>query len=235
MINKFKLTLVKKEVCADKLLHLYFKQTEPIGDVPKVDFAAGQYLAFIVGENVKRFYSIASMPSSEHFEFFVATTPGGPGSQFFENIKEGDNTDVMGPMGVFTFKSNADSIFVATGTGVAPFWSMINDQLAKGNPNSIQLIFGVRSEENLFFKEKIEALSSRYSNFKPIITLSQPSEAWTGQSGRVTEHLSKLDFGAVNAKGTDFYICGIKEMILDAKQMLLDHGVPANKIFTEMY
>jgi len=219
--------LEKKVLRCDKLYHLYFK---PI-DIQNLDFNAGQYLAVIVGENIKRFYSIASTPGSELIELLVATAPGGPGSIFFENVKEGDVVDVMGPIGVFTYKSTGNAVFVSTGTGIAPFHSMIKDQLAKGNTNQMQLLFGVRSEEHLFLQQELETLASKYPNFKPLITLSQPSETWAGAKGRVTNYLQEMTYD----QNTDFYLCGIKAMIMDAKQILLSKGVPAEKIFTEMY
>lgn len=238
-MNKFEMRLEKKVLCCDKLLHLYFK---PING-EKIEFQAGQYLAIVVGRDsqkqvdIKRFYSIASAPGEEFIEFYVTTAPGGPGSQFFEAMKEGDSVQAMGPMGVFTYKAPASPeakvtpVFVATGTGVAPFWSIVKDQLAKGNANEMQIIFGVRSEENLFLKDEIESLAAQHPNLKPTITLSQPGQTWQGAVGRVTKHLQDMQI----TPDMNFYLCGIKDMIIDAKKLLMDKGVPQEKIFTEMY
>ena len=159
---RFKVKLESKQNLAPKVYKLVFSIIDNI----EFNFAAGQFIALIVAENTKRFYSIASSPSNKNIELLVDTAPGGPGSVFFENVKEGDIVDAIGPFGQFVYKSQEDAFFIATGTGIAPFRSIIIDQLEKGNVNKLTLVWGLRHEENVYLEDELKSLSEKYPNFK---------------------------------------------------------------------
>lgn len=222
-MNKTSIKLQEKEELGVK--HYKYVFNKPF------DFEAGQFVSFIVGEKLKRYYSIASSPQEDDFIFYVTTMPGGPGSQFFEKINVGDKADIIGPMGKFTYKENADACFIATGTGVAPLISIIKDELLKGNKSQLYLLYGVRYEDNVMVEPLLRDLSEKYPNFKYDITVSRPTETWHGLRGRVTAHLENINTSIFQ----NYYLCGVKDMVMDVKGVLKSRGIDQTSIFSELY
>ncbi len=227
---KFKLKLKEKIEVTEKLYILRFKYPIEIN----FRFKAGQFVSVVVAENTKRFYSIASPPYiKDYLEFLITTTPGGPGSKFFDKIKVGDTVNFEGPYGKFTFQSKHESMFVATGTGIAPIISMIREQIEhKKNKNQIQLIYGVRFEQQLAYRDIIEKLYKKSPNFYPKLTLTYPTYVWEGKKGRVTHWLEKT----ILPSTFDYYLCGNKNMVKDAREILIKQkDVKLDKIHFELY
>lgn len=193
------------------------------------DFRAGQFMAIKVIDGLKRYYSLASSPKDSYFELLIDTSPGGPGSKFFERLKEGQSIEVLGPLGQFVFEASANVVFVCTGTGLAPCLSMLKDQLGKGNTNKLFLLFGTRLHQNILKLEELTLLKEKYPNFDFKVTLTQPEVEWAGAMGRVTEHLEEFDPAA------DYYICGIKDMIKSVVELLEQKGVEKEQIHFEQY
>jgi ferredoxin-NADP reductase len=141
----------------------------------------------------------------------------------------------MGPNGKFIFQTppGQKTLFIATGTGVAPFIAMIKEQLNLGNTSPMELIFGVRHQEDVFYHEVLEEIKQKHPNFSYIITLSQPPETSTPfASGRVTEHLKNAQ---IDAQNTCAYICGLKNMIDEVSSILAEKGLPPEQILHEKY
>lgn len=146
----------------------------------------------------------------------------------------GDSVKFMGPMGVFAFdaQSPRKKVFVATGTGVAPFRSMIRDYLEHGGTDDLTLYWGFRREEDIFWMGEFTELSTKYPNFRFSITLSQKNDGWQGKEGRVTAHVPVEE---VNLPGSDFYLCGSRGMVDDMTALLLSHQVPRAQIKSELF
>lgn len=201
------------------------------------EFQAGQFINFKVDDNGEfpcfRAYSICSAPNGKDFVICIKLVENGRGTEWLNSLKEGNEVEFLGPQGKFLFEEGSKKhTFIATGTGVAPFKSMIEDQLNKGNKSEIQLVFGVRSEEDIFYKEFFEKLEKKHENFKFHLALSKPSENWKGLKGRVTEALKEIN---IDTKNTTFYICGLKNMIEDVENLLLEKGVQKEAIKFEKY
>ncbi len=229
MNNTYKLKLLEKIVITDNLYIFRFSYPSK-----NFSFEPGQFVSVKVNNKDKRFYSIASSSSNKKYlEFLITTTPGGVGSKFFENIKIGDIAEFAGPFGHFVYqKSKGNIYFIATGTGLAPLISMIRELLLnKKNQNQLTLIYGVRYQDQIAYKDLLKDLKDTYNNFNYIITLSRPSDSWNGHKGYVTDiirsyKLFKLD---------DFYICGGKNMVLDTKKILSKKGIQPKNIHFELY
>lgn len=226
-MNKFQIKIVEKIALTKTVLHLTL---EAIG-LPEFQFVPGQFVGIEVAEKVKRYYSIASAPKSNKFELIVDTSPGGPGSKFFESLSVGDEAPAFGPLGQMTFKSEGKSVFIATGTGYAPFRAMIMSELEKGNQNEIELLWGFRHEEDIYLKDELDSLSRKYPNFTYKITLSDPSEQWQGEKGRVTAVLENVGID----QSATYYLCGVNAMVNDVKNMLLAQGVQKENIHFEIF
>jgi NAD(P)H-flavin reductase len=158
---------------------------------------------------------------------------GGRFSPHLFALKPGDEVDCQGPYGAFIFKRPPnDSILVATGTGIAPFRSMLLDELPKVPQHHFTLIFGVRYEHGLLYREEWEALARQYPNFTFLPTLTRPEPDWQGPQGRVQGHvLTTLG----ERRDMDVYICGLKEMVNDVRSLLKEKGVDRKRVVYERY
>ncbi|HOY46821.1 MAG TPA: FAD-binding oxidoreductase [Candidatus Dojkabacteria bacterium] len=197
------------------------------------DFTPGQFATLTLGENVKRSYSVASIPGKPYIELIADTWKGGPGSQFFEKAQIGDSVEFLFPLGHFVLReSQRPAHFFATGTGIVPFMSMIEHSLITlGNTTKEFVLYsGFRHEEDVFGKGLLEMLDVRFENFKYKLNLTQPKEGYQGNIGRITQYIDTL-----TSTDIDAYICGSNQMVTDVKARLIAKGVPAEQVFNEMY
>jgi ferredoxin-NADP reductase len=204
------------------------------GETP-VEFKAGQFFMLEVADEagkVNRSYSVSSAPSyKEGFSLCVKLLADGRGSKLLRELPVGGAANFMAPFGHFVLAdSTKDILMIATGTGLAPYMGMLPTLFEQGFAGQITLIFGVRHEEDLFYVEKLRAWEKDHSNFKAIITLSQPSEEWTGEKGRVTDHLEGFDWQNVQV-----YICGNGDMVKAVKGFMDEKGVPKLDIHLEQF
>ncbi len=209
-------------------------------------FDPGQWVNLVLplpeGE-IKRAYSIASAPvaGSPRFELAVTQVEGGPGSQFLHRIKEGETLRAIGPQGLFTRGLHAPlpSLFVATGTGVTPFRSMIEAALRAGCEAPLWLLFGARFEEDILYQDELTRWTREHPCFRYEITLSRPTPGWTGRQGYVQHHASELvrELRAVSAEAEPHaYICGLERMVNAVKDLLRnDLAMPRKHVHTERY
>jgi len=232
----YKTRLVKKEIFTHDTRDFTFDLLEP----NVIDFKAGQFLLIKTtspetGKMISRAYSIASAPQlTNQVVFNIEIVEGGQMTTLMDTWEIGTEIEMQGPFGHFVQKSEPtkDLIFVATGTGVAPMRSMIEDRLAEGSTQKIHLLFGVRCQDNIFYKELFEDLAEKYENFTFTLTLSRPKEGWEGSTGRVTAILPELDLDPTK---TDAYLCGGKPMIDDVRQIFENKGFEASSVYFEQF
>jgi CDP-4-dehydro-6-deoxyglucose reductase len=188
--QRYTVKILKKEKLTDTVLLCTFRTITPDSLV----FTPGQYASFIIDEKTRRQYSFCSAPKDpSRFEIAIDTSPMGPGSKFFLSINEGDQPVCIAPLGTFVFdvQSFRKKVLIATGTGIAPFRSMVIDYLTRGGTDDITLYWGMRHESDLYWVGEFQELSVKYPNFRFILTLSKPLDSWQGKRGRVTAHVSQ--------------------------------------------
>lgn len=204
-------------------------------------YQAGQFINIKIADNAEKFpcfraYSLccSQTEGEKHLSICVKVIEGGRGSNWLNSLKKENEIEFLGPTGKFVFENEEDrgAFFIATGTGVAPLKAMIEDQLTNGNKSPIQLLFGVRNEDDIFYLNEFEKLSQKNQNFKFNITLSKGEDTDGMLSGRVTNHLEEWN---LDNKNTKYYICGLSPMINDANKILLEKGVPEELIHFEKY
>lgn len=211
------------------------------------DFVPGQFVTLDLPIHDKpnkrwRSYSIASWPDGSNiFELLIVQLPGGLGSTYlFEQVQVGSALTLRGPQGVFTLPQviDKDLFFIATGTGIAPFRSMLHYiQLHNIPHQNIYLLFGTRSQKDLLYHEELTALQQQITDFQYIPTLSR--EQWEGCCGYVHPVYESLiqqrqkDTGTLPAAA--FYLCGWKAMIDEAKQRITALGYDRKAIHQELY
>ncbi len=202
-----------------------------------MDFIPGQFVSFtehIEGKEVTRAYSISSPPFENRFDLCLNRVPDGRFSPHLFNLDLGAELDFKGPYGNFVFKDPLpeESILVATGTGIGPFRSMLMAQLPHDSEHRFTLVFGVRHENGILYREQFEQMAREHANFSFLPTLTQPSEGWTGLTGRLQPHvMSRL----AKRRDVDVYICGMKEMVDDLRLLLKEEGLERRRIIFEKY
>jgi ferredoxin-NADP reductase len=203
-------------------------------------FTPGQFVSVIErgdGKEVTRAYSIASPRDGNRFELCLNRVEDGIVSPYLFELKPGDEVEMGEPLGYFTLRHpGRRAVFVATGTGIAPFRSMLLDHLPKTQPR-ITLLFGVRYERGLLYRAEFERLEREYRSFRFIPTLTRPDSAWAGKTGRVQAHLDEaLAIRSYEDQSTiDVYICGLKEMVDDVRASLKRRGFDRKQIIYEKY
>jgi len=226
-----------KVIKNNKLTHDVFEIDFETQDVFK--YTEGQYITIKANSDegpAFRAYSICtSYNKNRVLSLCVKAIPNGKGSNYLKNLSKHDTIEFMGPFGDFTTRKtkNKKMIFIATGTGIAPFKAMIEKELKKDKNKKIDLIFGVRYGKDIFYKEFFEKLAQEHENFKFTLTLTRPPAHWQGNSGRVTRFVEKID--DTDVQQNDFYICGLTAMIESVNKILLKKGLPKEQIFFEKY
>lgn len=216
--QKFIARLEEKTQLNEKFVQFSFELVTP----HMMDFQAGQYVSIRVDDHgTRRSYSICSRPDINHgFELLIDIEPQGIGVTFLQNLRYGQEIEVLGPMGQFMIEDKQDEeslVFVATGSGVAPFYSMIQDRLqVKQDLRPMILYWGLRYADQLFWQDEFSQLAENFSNFKFHPVLSKPAEGWVLCSGRVTDCLSVHDL----LPNAGYYLCGGKQMIEDTVKLL---------------
>ncbi len=206
-------------------------------------FKPGQFILFDVPhpdnkEDIQaRAYSIASTPDEPDLLFAIKLTPGGRMSRWLvEKITPGKSSFVMkGPFGTFVVDPNPDRelLFLCTSTGNGPFRSQIKAALEAGDRRPMDLIYGVRSEEDLFWEQEFTQLANQYDTLSLHFCLSQGSDAWTGHRGRVQTLIPQVvrDFSRKS-----LYACGSPVMTKEIKELALTQwGMTKKDVHVEGY
>lgn len=223
-------TLLQKTYLTRDILELRF--AKPTG----FTFQAGQFVQWVVPDRdgqVLRPFSLSSTPADNYIEFLVKILPDGRASRYAVNLAVNDTLQFGQPNGRFVISEpETDHYFIATGAGLAPIMGMMRDELQnKKTDGEVRLLFGVRSDEDIFWHDRLEELKLQFSNFNFQISLSQPkpNNGWGGLRGRVTEHVLH------HLVNHHFYLCGNAAMVKDVRQLLLVNGIGANQIYFEIF
>jgi CDP-4-dehydro-6-deoxyglucose reductase len=225
-------TLIDSKELTPDIRHFVFE----VPDVEKLDFMPGQFASLtqtINGKEITRAYSFASAPGEgNRFELCLNLVPDGLFSAQLFDMKPGDAVAMRPPLGTFTLRKPArDSIFVATGTGIAPFRSMLQAHLSDTSP-SFTLLFGSRYEQGLVYKEEFDEMAGRYPHFHFWPILTRPEQGWKGRRGRVQGHVREA---VGDRRDLDIYLCGLQEMVNETRAMLKEMGFDRKQILYEKY
>lgn len=203
-------------------------------------FKPGQFVMLdlpIESKITNRSYSIASAPNSEGtFELVIVLNPDGLGTpHIWENYKVGDVVPASAALGKFTLPDvlDTDLCLIGTGTGVAPLRSMLlHLHTHKLTDKHIWLLFGNRTQADILYRKELEQLVKEWSQFTFIPVLSRPDSSWTGRKGHVHPVYEEL---FSDKRPMHFYLCGWKQMILEAKERLQNMGYDRSHLKYELY
>lgn len=227
-----KAVLLEAHDIAPEVRHFVFQAPE----VEQLHFKPGQFVSFhevLGGKKITRPYSIASLPAGNRFELCLNLVKEGLFSPHLFGMKPGDAVDISAPLGFFVVRNPArEAIFIATGTGIAPFRSMVPDYLSHPDARQLTLLFGVRYESTVYYRDEFERQAAQYSNFRFWPTLSRAGESWGGRTGHVQTHLLEA---IGERRDLDVYICGMKAMVDDVRAILKGMGFDRKQIIFEKY
>lgn len=230
------------ERITSKVLHLSFTRE----DEAPLPFKAGQFITLHIQspldptKKLHRSYSIANMPTQDNtIEIACSYVEGGVATQFLFNMKPGDSINASGPYGLFVLKEEKPSryILIATGTGVTPYRSMLDELKQRIESESLEamVILGVRNQQELLFAEDFLRFSNSHPNFKFVTCYSQE----TAEALRHFEHKGHVQdlFPKINLDPLKdlIYLCGNPNMIDDSFATLCQMGFDKKSIRREKY
>jgi ferredoxin-NADP reductase/DMSO/TMAO reductase YedYZ heme-binding membrane subunit len=205
------------------------------------DFLPGQYLSLMLvieGRKVRRCYTIASSPSrAAYCELTIKREGQGLASRHLHDaIREGCLLDVRAPAGEFTFTETETEgiVLIGGGVGITPLMAKIRYLTDLSWPGDIDLVFSVKTEKDIIFRDELDALGRRHPNLHVSITLTRDEGArWTGERGRISGAMLERIVPDIAARRV--HICGPTEMIEATRPMLRDLGVPEGSIAAESF
>jgi ferredoxin-NADP reductase len=256
-----------RKSCISDVAQCYHFQFEVEG-VESFSYQPGQFVSAVAhdqtGKQQTRAYSIASAARKNTFELCVNRVENGFFSNHLADLPDlpvGSLIQMHGPHGHFVLQEPiTDSIFVSTGTGVAPMrafaqWLFPEDGEDRSQGKDIWCVYGTRYETDMYYHEYFEALAARKSNFHYLPTLSRAQDSWTGLRGYVQDHVARiveeraarlgltLPVAPVDAtipvKDLKFdiyaYICGLNFMVSGVRDLLTNYGWHKKQIIFERY
>ena len=227
---------------ASQMLTPFTKHLEfEMENTSRFGFVPGQWLSLkhtkTDGEEITRAYSIASPPGENgRFALCLNRVQQGFMSNFLCDMKQGDEISCQGPFGDFILRlPMRDTIFIATGTGIAPFRSMLHWLLpepSRHEGRQLWLLFGSRTEQDIYYHSEFSQLSREHENFHYLPTLSRGASDWQGLRGYVQEHVAEI---AAGRNDMHAYVCGLEKMIRANRDLLKSFGWDRKSIRYEKY
>lgn len=226
-----KARLIDSKDLAPGIRHFEFETA----DSGEFSFVPGQFVSLkhvFRGKEITRAYSIASPPRANRFDLCLNLVPHGVFSAYLFTLGNGAEIEVGPPLGYFTLRNPVrDALFIATGTGIAPFRSMVLSHLGSLG-TQVSLLFGTRHEEAILYRAEFDKLTRQFANFSYWPTLTRAAPTWHGRTGRVQTHLDEAIAGRTDL---DIYLCGLKEMVDDVRSRLKEKGYDRKQIIYEKY
>jgi ferredoxin--NADP+ reductase len=242
--EQYNARLVRRVDQNDDLAYFWVKYgAEP------VPFEPGQYMTigvFADGKLWQRPYSVASAPivaGTDGYEFYVRRVPIMRFTTLLWRLEPGHEMRMIGPKGKFMLEPVDDRthLYVATGTGIAPFISMIRETAALRKPRRTIVLHGCSYADELGYRDELEALERDGTYpLRYVPTVSRPDDprnaGWIGPTGRAETVVASVcrDLG-LRPETTVVYICGNPEMILKVESVLMDRGFPEFHVKKELY
>ena len=193
-------------------------------DKGDLNFKAGQFFSLGIAKTyINREYSVCSGENDETLDFLIREVEGGILSKKLRELKKDDEVKVLGPYGSFYLDQidlNKKYIFIATGTGISPFMSLL-----KTFPKiNYQLFHGVRFEEDI-----ISELSEKnYFKFVSKEKVNKENFFY----GRIS---SNFDMIKKQDKNSFVFLCGNSLMVTEIYDKLINNNFKSENIFTEIF
>jgi ring-1,2-phenylacetyl-CoA epoxidase subunit PaaE len=206
-------------------------------------FVHGQHLTVRGDDGERRSFSICTTPSSGLLTIGVKKLPGGAFSEgVVDSLRVGDELDVMTPAGRFTTVLDPASVrtyvAIAAGSGITPIISIVSTLLEEEPEARVMLVYANRTHRTIMFLEALHDLKDRFPDrFHLVHVLSREEQDVELFSGRLDgDRLSRIMKSLMPAEDVDaWFLCGPQQMVVDLRQVILDHGVEASAVHTELF
>ncbi|HEY8269470.1 MAG TPA: FAD-binding oxidoreductase [Pseudobdellovibrionaceae bacterium] len=203
-------------------------------------YRAGQFVMLHVpvpdAKPALRAYSIASDEREKTgFRLLFKFVETGLASTYIWSLKGDETLKFTGPFGKVFFQEppTEQIVFLNTGTGISQHLSYLVSKKDLFPHLQYRLLFGVRSEKDIYLKEELDALAAEFPNFKYEFVLSRPQENWKGKKGYVQHFLKEFNY---QSTPTTFYLCGNGGMIKEVKHQLLEvDGFDKTRVWSEAF
>jgi len=209
------------------------------------EYLPGQHVTIrklIEGEDVRRSYSICAPAGSGKLRVGIKRLPGGAFSTYAtERLRAGESLEVMAPVGEFTIDIDParprSAVAVAAGSGITPVLSLISTSLEQEPEASWALVFGNRTANSVMFLEELEGLKDRFgARFQMMHILSREGSDVPLLSGRIdADKIRMINDRVIGGRVDGWYLCGPYEMVMTARQALVDIGVDEATIHDELF
>jgi ferredoxin-NADP reductase len=207
-------------------------------DDPSFGFLPGQWIEITIKMDGQEFtggYSATTSPlNNGRVGLAVKSSSKNPVTRWLHQATPGSTLRVSRGQGPFVFlpEMGEDIVLIGGGVGVTPLlsiWRHVRDACPETHAH---LYYSVSQPEEILFRDELEQSARKHTHLSLEITVTQPSDSWQGETGRINRH--KL--AALNAPpNTLFYLCGPKGMVEDMSAMLYEIGVPASRIIFEKW
>jgi CDP-4-dehydro-6-deoxyglucose reductase len=219
----------------------------------RLQYRAGQFLEFTLGNGARRCYSIATAPhADEPISIHVRHMPGGVFTDALfgaaaKPIKERDILRLEGPLGTFFLRPDSERpiVLLASGTGFAPIKAIAetifqlrlnHDDPARSRPaRTVVLYWGARARRDLYMNELPMQWAAEQPNFRyvPVLSDALPEDAWTGRTGFV-HHAVMKDLPDLSPY--DVYACGAPAMVDAARRDFVALcGLPEDQFLADAF
>ena len=211
---------------------------------PPFPFEPGQYatlgLMGPAGKLIQRPMSISSSADDlSEYEFFIRLVEGGAFTTLLWDRKLGDPINIKGPKGRFMLQDDGrTALFVASGTGLAPFMSMLDTLRDRGQERQVVLLHGVSQEHDFAWRDELESLEASGFPIDYVGTVSRPQQNpnWRGLTGRVETIVEgQLDQHGLTPETATLYLCGNPEMIVAVDECAQARGFDPEQVRKELY
>lgn len=193
-------------------------------------FTAGEFTMIGLPEtDITRAYSFTSGPGDDYLEFYSIKVPDGPLTSKLQHVDVGDKLEVKertsGTLTMANIELGGNLWLFATGTGIAPFVSILRDPDTYNNFTTINLAWSVRTNDELLAYHDFlqEMLSDSIHNYYPTVTQEIPVQGVLG--GRIQEHIANDQYWKFIRPDSDkVMICGSMDFNTDMKNLFIDTG-----------
>jgi ferredoxin-NADP reductase/ferredoxin len=208
-----------------------------LGAHSKFEHLAGQYVRLgFPGEGEERSYSMTTSAADwPRMEFLVRRIPGGAMSTRLVSLHPGAKLTVRGPHGSFYLRGgDAPLVWVAGGTGLAPFLSMLSALRSEGRTGrEIVLCLGANTAADLAWPPGTKELLQAFPRLDLRMAMMRPPANWTGVTGTAVDALAAVNLEAMASAGAQAYLCGPPLMVEAARALLAASGFDAGRVFNE--
>ncbi|WCN13686.1 2Fe-2S iron-sulfur cluster binding domain-containing protein [Marinomonas mediterranea] len=200
------------------------------------EYAPGQFSNLTFWrEDGTRSYSMAGVTQDELLEFHIRIVPNGRVTgRLDDTVKIGESIKLNGPLGASYLrrKTTSPMLCVATGTGLAPILSIVRGALESGMKNDIHLIFGARTEKDLYGTDVLKQLEDKYANFQYMITLDHFPVGTNYFRGLVTDAITEHFIDLLNWR---IYLAGAPSMVEAASLACTKRGANIEQIYADAF